>query len=156
MKLIKWLDTNMEKYIMFVLLVGMSLTMGVQIIARYLFNNSLTWSEELTRFMFIWSVFISISYCLKTGISLKIDTLVSLFPKKVQIIFNIVIDGILAVFFIYMIPMAYQFAYSSVANGQRSPACRIPMYFVQGALLVGFFLAVLRAIQGIYQSIRQI
>lgn len=84
MKLLKKIDKNLERWVMFLLLAGMTLVLGIQIFCRFVLNNSLTWSEELARFMFIWSTFLSIGFCLKEGISLKIDTLISLFPKKVQ------------------------------------------------------------------------
>ena len=77
MKLLKKIDKNLERWVMFLLLAGMTLVLGIQIFCRFVLNNSLTWSEELARFMFIWSTFLSIGFCLKEGISLKIDTLIS-------------------------------------------------------------------------------
>ena len=44
---------------------------------RQILNASLSWSEELTRYLFIWSAFISISYCIKKWISIKIDQLIN-------------------------------------------------------------------------------
>lgn len=154
MKLLKKLDQNLERWLMFLLLAGMTLILGIQIFFRFVLNNSLTWSEELARFMFIWSTFLSIGFCLKEGISLKIDTLISVFPEKVQAIILLIGDVVMVVFFLYMIPSAWEFAYASVKNGQTSAACGIPMYFVQGSLVVGFVLAAFRAAQGAWGNIR--
>jgi len=154
MKILKWLDENLEKSVLFLFLVGMVLIMGIQIVARYLFNNSLVWSEEITRFLFIWSTFLSIGYCLKQKISLKIDTLVAIFPKKAQIYMHIIANLLMLAFFAYMIPYAYEFAYSSVVNHQTSAACGVPMYLIQGSILIGFILAAIRCIQEIYTNIR--
>ena len=123
MKLLKKIDKNLERWVMFVLLVGMTLVLGIQIFCRFVLNNSLTWSEELARFMFIWSTFLSIGFCLKEGISLKIDTLISLFPKKVQAVILLLGDVVMTVFFLYLLPSAWEFAYASVENGQTSAAC---------------------------------
>lgn len=84
LSMLKKLDANLEKWLMFLLLAGMTVVLGIQIFCRFVLNNSLTWSEELARFMFIWSTFLSIGFCLKEDISLKIDTLITLFPKQVQ------------------------------------------------------------------------
>ena len=143
MKLLKKIDKNLERWVMFVLLAGMTLVLGIQIFCRFVLNNSLTWSEELARFMFIWSTFLSIGFCLKEGISLKIDTLISLFPKKVQAVILLLGDVVMTVF-----------ADASVENGQTSAACGIPMYFVQGSLMVGFALAAFRAAQGVWSNLR--
>ena len=125
MKLLKKIDKNLERWVMFVLLAGMTLVLGIQIFCRFVLNNSLTWSEELARFMFIWSTFLSIGFCLKEGISLKIDTLISLFPKKVQAVILLLGDVVMTVFFLYLLPSAWEFAYASVENGQTSAACGI-------------------------------
>jgi len=154
MKLLKKIDKNLERWVMFLLLAGMTLVLGIQIFCRFVLNNSLTWSEELARFMFIWSTFLSIGFCLKEGISLKIDTLISLFPKKVQAVILLLGDVVMTVFFLYLLPSAWEFAYASVENGQTSAACGIPMYFVQGSLMVGFALAAFRAAQGVWSNLR--
>ena len=63
MKLLKKIDKNLERWVMFLLLAGMRLVLGIQIFCRFVLNNSLPWSEELARFMFIWSTFLSIGFC---------------------------------------------------------------------------------------------
>lgn len=141
---------------MLAMLIGMTLVLGLQIFCRFILNDSLTWSEELARFMFIWSAFLSVSFCLKDGISLKIDTLVSVFPVKVQSVIWLLCDVIMFAFFLYMLPSAWDFAYASVLNGQTSAACGIPMYFVQGSIVVGFALAAFRSAQNSVKQIRQL
>ena len=79
MKLLHWLDDNLEEMLLIILLTAMTLVMGVQVFSRYILNASLSWSEELTRYLFIWSAFISISYCIKKWISIKIDQLINVF-----------------------------------------------------------------------------
>lgn len=57
MKIIRWLDDNLEEALLIALLVMMTLLMGLQVFSRYILNASLSWSEELTRYLFIWSGF---------------------------------------------------------------------------------------------------
>ena len=52
--MLKWLDENLEEFLMGAFLIGMVLIMGVQVLARYVFGASLSWSEEITRYLFIW------------------------------------------------------------------------------------------------------
>ena len=44
MKVLKWLDNNLEQAILLILLCGMSIVILVQIIDRYAFSASLYWS----------------------------------------------------------------------------------------------------------------
>ena len=48
---------------------------------------------------------------------------------------------------IYLLPFAWKYLMSAVANGQTSPAMGIPMYFVQAAPLAGFALSAVRVLQ---------
>ena len=61
MKAVKWLDRHFEEILLVALLFIMMIIMGIQIVARYALGNSLSWSEEITRFCFIWTGFLSIS-----------------------------------------------------------------------------------------------
>ncbi len=149
MKLIKWLDENFEETILVLLLMMIAVIMGVQVCARYVFGYSLTWSEEVTRYLFVWSAFLSLSYCIKKGISIKLEQIVMILPKKVQPIVKIISYAIELIFFIYMIPFAYSYLIATIDSGQVSPACGIPMYVIQVAPLVCFILASIRVIQRI-------
>lgn len=150
MKVLKWLDESLEETILVVLLLIMSLAMGAQIIARYIFNSPLSWSEELSRFLFVWSGFLSISYCFKKQISIKIDQIVSLLPKKVAAIFKIIEKVTMLAFYFYMVPFAWTYFNNAVVSGQLSPAMQIPMYIIYIAPLVGFILSIIRLLQGVF------
>ena len=126
------------------LLAAMVLIMIVQIFCRYVLSMSLSWSEEITRYMFIWSAFISISLCTKLTINLRIDHVLNMFSTRGRAlvkIFNLTIEF---AFFAYMIPYAYHYLLSTIESGQVSPACGIPMYWVQSAPLICFALCLIR------------
>ena len=54
-KALQWLDENLEEVLLVIALAAMAVIMGIQVIARYIFGASLSWSEELTRYIFIWA-----------------------------------------------------------------------------------------------------
>lgn len=93
----------------------------------------MSWSEELTRYLFIWSAFISISYCIKKWISIKIDQLINVFSKSLYVVFQLLLNVVLCLFFLYMSYHAFCFLQDSIASAQRSPALGLPMYIVQAA-----------------------
>ena len=96
---------------------------------------------------FIWCGFLSVSYCSKKCLSIKIEQFVAIFPRRGKAIFKIVNHTFELIFFIYMIPFAFSYMMSSVKSGQLSPACKIPMYFIQAAPLVSFVLVAFRVLQ---------
>ena len=139
-KALQWLDENLEEVLLVIALAAMAVIMGIQVIARYIFGASLSWSEELTRYIFIWAGFLSVSYCTKKCISIKIEQFVAMFPKRGKAIFKGVNHTFELIVFLYLI-------LSAIANGQTSPAMGIPMYYVQAAPLVGFILSAIRVFQ---------
>ena len=81
-KLLHGIDEYLEEVLLVILLACMAVIMGIQVFCRYVLSMSLSWSEELTRYLFIWAGFLSISYCTKRCISIKIEQFVALFPKR--------------------------------------------------------------------------
>jgi len=51
-KILHWLDENLEEFILVIFLIAMTLIMGIQVFCRYVLGMSLSWSEELTRYLF--------------------------------------------------------------------------------------------------------
>jgi len=147
MRIIKWLDDNVEEFLLVILLLAMTLIMGVQVFFRYALGMSLSWSEELTRYLFIWSGFLSVSYCSKKCLSIKIEQFVAAFPRRGRAIFKVVNHTFELIFFAYMMPFALAYLMSAVHSGQVSPACGIPMYYIQAAPLVSFVLVAFRILQ---------
>ena len=80
--MLKWLDENLEEFLMVAFLIAMTMIMGIQVFARYALGASLSWSEEVTRYLFIWSGFISVSYCTRKCISIKIEQFVAYFREE--------------------------------------------------------------------------
>ena len=146
-KSLHWLNHNLEEFILCALLIAMTLIMGVQVFSRYALHRSLSWTEELTRYLFIWSGFLSVSYCTKRCLSIKIEQFVALFPRRGKAVFKVVNHTFELAFFTYMIPFAYAYMLSAVKSGQVSPACGIPMYYIQAAPLFSFLLVAFRILQ---------
>lgn len=121
-KALHWLDDNLEEFILVVLLIAMAVIMGIQVFCRYALGMSLSSSEELTRYLFIWCGFISVSYCTKKCLSIKIEQFVAMFSRRTKAIIKVINHTIELLFFIYMIPFAYLYMMSAVASGQISPA----------------------------------
>lgn len=144
MKILKWLNKNFEEVVMVAILVMMTVIMGVQVCARYLFNYSLSWTEELTRYLFVWAGFLSVSYCTVKCISIKIEQLVAKLSPRKKAFVKMINHTFEFIFFGYMIPFAWSYLQTSIASGQTSAAMQMPMYVVQAAPFVCFLIVEFR------------
>ena len=155
-KVLSWLNDSLEEFLVVISLVLMTLIMGIQVFSRYVMGASLSWSEDLTRYIFVWAGFISVSYCTKRCISIKIEQFVAMFPRRGKAVFKLVNHTFELVFFCYLIPFAVKYLMSAVHSGQVSPACNIPMYYVQAAPLFSFILVSVRIVQRWYIELQTI
>lgn len=144
MRIIRWLDAHFEEAVLTFILYIMVAVMGYQVVMRYLFNNSVVWSEELTRYLFVWSAFVSIGFCIKKRSSIKIDQIVQLMPPVIQKVILLMTKVISLLFFAYLLRYSFNVVQATIKSGQLSPALQMPMYFVHLAAVVGFGLAVVR------------
>lgn len=108
-KFIHVIDESLEEILMVLMLAAMTLIMGCQVFSRYILGVSLSWSEEITRYLFIWSAFLSVSLCTRKCISIKVDQFIKMFPKRGKTIFKITNLTVEFVFFVYLIPFSFLF-----------------------------------------------
>lgn len=154
MSAVKWLDEHLEELLLTLLLIGIAAIMVIQVIARYVFNYSLSWSDELARYFLVWSTFLSVSFCVKRRISIKIDQVQNALPKHQIPWVKMLRHTVVFVFCILMIPYSWTYVQQSVSSGATSPALRIPMVFIQCAPLVGFVLLAFRVAQAWLREFR--
>ena len=141
----KWFD-NAEEY----LLVG-SLAFNVvlvffQVVMRYVFQNSLSWSEELARYIFLWQTWLGASYAVKEHRHLRVEMLADRFKGRSRLVFELFV---LLVWFGFSAFLAYQ-GYRMTAflaqSGQSSAAMQIPISWAYASVPVGCGLMALRLV----------
>ncbi len=150
-RFLKWLDEDLEETILMILLVAIAVVMMAQVVMRYFFRQSMSWPEEFCRFCFVYSGFISMGYCVRRGKMLKVDILVTFFPKFLQRVLDLVGRVVTLLFFAYLGFYAYQATMNSYRGGMTSPAMEVPMWFIYAAVLIGSALGFIRQIQDLYR-----
>lgn len=106
-----------------------------QVVCRYLLNDSLTWSEEMCRYLFVWMVFLGAGIGILHRRHVMIDIVPNLIPQKGKKYYNAAIDILIIVFTCYLIWHGYDFMLRGMR--QNSPAMQIPMGYVFSGVVVG-------------------
>jgi len=156
LKVLQWLDLNAEITINIFLMSFMVIILFIQVIMRRVFNNSLFWSEELARYMFIWLVYLGISHGARLRKHIKIDASLKLLPVKARPYMEILGDVLFLSFAVFVVFTAYRWVSLQLMLGQRSAALGIPMWVIFSAPMVGFTLTAVRQIQSVFFRIREI
>lgn len=137
----KWLD-KLGECICLVMLFAMVVITGAQIICRVFFE-ALTWSEELSRYLLVWSSIIGAACVYRRAGHINVSIIQDLLPAKGKKIMQIIVHILCGVFFALMI--YYGFIYMGKMANQLSPAMRLPMSIMYASIPVGGILLLYQA-----------
>ena len=154
--MLKKIDKNLETIPLIVITTFMTILIFVQVIMRYVFESSLSWSEELARYLFVWMAYLAVSLGIKEMKHIKIDAALYLFPKKARKYVVLIGDVIVLCFAAFVVISSFQMVAKLFSFGQVSAALSIPMWIVYLAPAVGFTLTVFRSFQVIAYRINEI
>ncbi len=154
MKILKFLDDKLEMSICIVLMSTMSALLAVQVFMRYVMGRSLSWSEELARYIFIWLIYLGISYGAKIMKHIKIEAFLGAFPKNSRPYIAIAGDLIFLAFSLFVCYTGYGIVRRQMMLKQISPALGMPMWILYSAPMVGFGLTAIREVQTIIYRLR--
>ncbi|MFZ4451497.1 TRAP transporter small permease [Salibacterium aidingense] len=147
MRVVRWLDEHFEEFLLVVFSSIMVVVIAMQVFMRYVMGDSLSWSEELARYCFIWLVYIGISYGVKKQRHIKVDAMLIFFKQRGKIAMNMLANLIFMIFAIVIIYYGQDIALRIWELGQQSPALHLPMGVVYLATPAGMGLTVIRLIQ---------
>lgn len=143
-----------EKFILAITVPAMVGIMVYQVILRYVFSAANAWSEELTRYLFIFNVMIAAAIAVRRNSHLQIDILINLLPEKVKKIFTIVatVAGIafLVLLFKYSIDLCRQ------AAKNISPGTGLSMAIPYACMPIGIVLMVLTSIEVVLKNVEDL
>lgn len=148
--MIKLLDDHLEEVLLAALLTAMSLLIGAQVFMRYVMQNSLTWSEELARYCFIWATYIGVSYGVKERAHICVTAVKDLFSERIRVLIGIFSYLIFGAFAVLVIWESWFLAMKIFKFGQQSSSLGIPMGWIYLAPTVGFGLVLVRLLQQIF------
>lgn len=152
----KIIDKNLEEVLLVFLLSLMSVLIGVQIVMRYVVGESLTWSEELARYCFIWATYIGVSYAVKVGAHIRVDAVTNMLPLSTRRYVNLFSYFMFIVFAALVMKEGYALTVKIFSFGQESSALSLPMGYIYMAPTVGFAMAVFRILQKMVEEIQLI
>lgn len=154
MKVLKWLDEHLESYLLVLISAVMVSVIALQVFMRFVLNSSLTWSEELARYCFVWLIYIGISYGVKKQRHIKVDIALILLKDKGKIVLNLIANAFFLFFALFVVFYGYEVAQSLLKFGQKSPSLGISMGIVYLATPIGMGLTAIRLLQQIVQQIK--
>lgn len=129
----------------------------LQVFTRYVLNDSLTWTEELARFSFMYVSFLGAALCVNAGTHARITVLVDFVPRPVQLVFEYI--GYVIILICAYVMVTQGFGLLATVGVQKSPMLKIPMSVFYAACPIGAvfmaiysFLKILHGIAHLFAS----
>ena len=122
------------KYLTAIMLAAMAILVFGNVLMRYFMNSSVTWAEEVSRFVFIWMIFLGAIIAFKDNEHLGVDTIVSRLSlrgrRRLFIVNSLIICATMALTFHGSIGL-------TILNAdQSSPAIGLPYAYIYASGIV--------------------
>lgn len=145
-KLLNTLD-SLESYISQALLTFFVCILFSQIFMRVFFDYVITWSEEISRFSFVWFVFFGATYAARLGAHNRVTVQFNLFPPIVKKICLLLSDIVWIIFNTIMTIESFKVIRDLGEFKYHSPALGLSMEYVYWIFPISFTLMTIRIIQ---------
>lgn len=138
-----------ENYIGAALLLVMLVLLTLQVITRYVFKFSFTWTEELSTIMFVWLVYLGCSSAVLKGQHLRIDLLLEALKGKAKKAAYILTDVITMAFCAWMVPYLLNIISNLAARNSATMLLRLPQSAIYSIVPFAMVMTIIRMVQEI-------
>lgn len=147
------INVTIDKAIKVILIVTFSVMViasTAQILFRFVLNLPLDWTEELSKYMFVWSTMLACALYTRGRQHSTVDLLQSFLPNKPKHALQLVVD--IGCIFFYVIFITGGIALTVITMNRLTPATRIPMGLMYLSVPVSGVLMIMMTIENILQD----
>lgn len=133
-----------EDWIAFAFFWALAGTVFLQFFTRYALNDSAGWTEEISRYLLICTVFIGATVSVRKNNHIHVDFLYRYLPRPVTRVMSTFVDLFRIAFFGYAAWLT--FLLMQRIGAQRMAVVDLPIGLMYAVVLAGFVLMTLRAV----------
>lgn len=147
MRALRWVDERLEYTLSFLFYVYITAILFIEVVRRYVFNESSSWGQETAIYAFIWMTYIAAAKGVKERSHLSVSILVDQMGRTGKFVTAMISD---ICFFILALVILY---YSLVAVGQSIEfgqvmrGVSLPMWLAGISVPFGWLLITFRVVQ---------
>lgn len=150
MKRIFNLFDKAEESILIVLVAIMTISIVTQVFCRTLFSVSLSWTEEISRYILVWVTYVGASLGIKRGAHIGVEAFTMMLPKKAKMIVQYITLAICIFFTAVVFKESLTILSTQLSTGQKSAAVQLPMWIPYLGVTAGTFLMTIRFVEQFY------
>ncbi len=150
MSALKWLERHFEELICCTCLVIIAVSVFSQVVARYVFEIALHWTEEVAAISMVWAVYMGAALCVRERFHIRILIAVQSLPSRFGRYTIFIADLFWTFFSLFMIRVSWDYLAVLWKFPSTSPSLGINQFYPQTILFIGYTLMLLRLVQTYY------
>jgi len=154
-KSLKWLDINLEPLFIMIVFIIMTSLITVQVIKRFIYGSGFAWGEEFSVFMFVWIVFLGISYAFRNNRQIGVDFLRDALPEKIRKILVVIVEISMLALMLIFLKGAMSNVEAVTKFGDKVQSVPITLNVLYFAAVTGYSLSIIRLIQSIIWKVKR-
>ncbi len=147
MSALKWLERHFEELICCTCLSVIAVAVFAQVVARYVFQVALHWTEETAAMCMVWAVYMGASLCVRERFHIRIMVAVQALPTGFGKIVIFIADIFWAFFCLFMLRISWDYLAVFWRFPETSPSLGINQFYPQTILVIGYGLMLIRLVQ---------
>ena len=136
------------------LLSALSCTVFFQVLNRMFFHLVMPWTEEISRYLFVWMLLTGAARSTYLRIHVVVDVIPTLWPGRKSDITTYVANVITTIFYVLLIYFGFKWAFKSAGTAPTS--VRIDFFYINIVLPISFCLMLLFHIQHLVADFKKL
>lgn len=154
MGVLKKIDDKLEEYVLVLTMIVMLSIVFLQVISRHVINISMAGSEEISRYMLVWIIWISASYAVKKNSHIRVRFFQKLLPDIFKKPLELLVLTLWFLFSLFLAINGTELVQNVQMTGQTSPSNRIPIWIIYLIIPIAGCLMGARVLQQAYLVIK--
>lgn len=151
-RILKQIDQNGERWLLLVFYSMIVMTIGVEVLRRFVLSYSSIWGEEIARYAFIYLVWIGVSAAVSDRAHIRIDVLMQFLAPRGKAIVYLIGDFVMLAVALLALYFSFETLLISIKFGSVTHGLRIAQAWFLAAVPFGFTLTCIRLFQSIWRD----
>jgi len=139
--IINWILEKVVSNLMILFYIILVISLFLQVFTRYILKMPIFWTDELSRYMFIWIIFLGSGIAFSKDSHIRVRLLIKKLPQKFKMLQEIIIKVLLICYLILVTVKGFELI--QFVKRQTTPALEISRAYPYSAVLVGSIIMIL-------------
>jgi len=141
-----------EKYIAFAIFWVLALVVFAQFVSRYVFNNSIAWTEEIARYLLIYVTFLGSALAVRNKSHIAVEFCYRYLSPGAERVMRLILDVSVITFSFWAAWLAYKV--TQLTKHQMMASVEVSKAWVYGVVCFSFVLMGIRGVQVLIERLK--